>query len=243
MVEQIPLSCKNCNKVFNEDLEEARKYSKNNPFLCHQCLSIIESGNKLVDSELPINSRSNESNTLNDAAIIDAQQSRSSDSYIEPIIANPKNNQPYGLESSTSTPEIHHPNTIEHYESIATGEVKQVLDHMKIRRQRADQELQEERERTARYAGYQERGGGISIMPVVIGIIITGMLIGVFAIGIPTMISNSTPYPEINSTKDNITVQQCKTECNTVEGQMTIIPVIAILIIIIIMIMLVRILL
>ena len=67
MVEQIPLSCKNCNKVFNEDLEEARKYSKNNPFLCHQCLSIIESGNKLVDSELPINSRSNESNTLNDA--------------------------------------------------------------------------------------------------------------------------------------------------------------------------------
>lgn len=66
-------------------------------------------------------------------------------------------------------------------------------------------------------------------------------LLLVFSIWQVTLQIYSTPCPEINSTKDNITVQQWKTECNTVEGQMTIIPVIAIFIIIIIMIIMITI--
>ena len=194
MIEQVPLSCNVCKKIFNEDLEEARKYSKSNPFICHQCQALSNNPSpKLSESDLTVHSRHNESNTLNDPDVIAAAQRQSHDDTT-PIIANPSNNQPYGLpptarHASDTTPELHHPNTLEYYESVATGEVKHVLDSYKERRERINRELAEERARTARY----NEGGTHSIIPIAIGIVMTIMtLVIMLGVVVPSLTSTVT---------------------------------------------------
>src|SRR5574337_1852148 len=75
MTEQIPLSCHSCKQVFNEVMEEARKYSKSNPFICHLCMKQRENpSQKIVDHDLSPHSRQNDSQTFNDVDVIATAQ-------------------------------------------------------------------------------------------------------------------------------------------------------------------------
>lgn len=241
MVEQIPISCHSCKKVFNEVLEEAKKYSKSNPFICHLCMSPASSpSQKIVDHELYAHSRQNDSQTLNDPVVIDAHQSRSDNpppihpnhNTVHLHIPIPHLHHEEPTESVTTTNPPPQPNTLQYYESIATGPIKAEIDKLKAKREQKERELEEERERTRRYAN-EGGGGGMSILPIAItGIIMILIMVAVFSTVLPSVTSSLT-CPAISNASDSPQVQAWKTSCNTLSTHMTIVPVLIALMVII----------
>lgn len=183
MGERIPLCCKTCNQVFREDLDEAKQYNKGNPFVCNTCKS------KPKDPITP-------ATVINFDDYVEARNQENHENAVDllrrpavlPAFADPDVNETIVREKHqrhhTPSPMFpHHPydpnyhlhienplHTLEHYESIAVGEVKEKLDETRHRRERAEQDLRDEQRRVINYR--DEGGGGHTWIWLIIGIVI-----------------------------------------------------------------------
>lgn len=203
MPEQISLSCRKCSQIFNEYLEDARKYNKDNPYICQQCETdkgiIQEQGNLTTHQDISEFSRLYDSQTLNDPEIIsNAQQKTPED--ISPIFP-PRNN----LEGI----EVH----IKDFESKMKGDIQERLDDFRIRRERIERELREEMERVDHYD--HDHGGvnWIGILPMLCIIPFILIMFGAVQSAIVSPIVNSTATTITTNTASNTSV-----DCSKLSG-------------------------
>ena len=142
MVESVGLACAKCTKITNVDLDEAKGYTKEIPFICPECL-------QQKPKEEPVSSRLQESERYSHPNLIEQKQESKPE---EPSPALKKDNQIH-----IKIPKLE---TLEDYERAAVGEIKEKLDVFRHKREAAERDLAAEQTRVDNY-GRQDRSSMI----------------------------------------------------------------------------------